>query len=354
MSEMDVSTWKSFKLKSLFGAAKYGVYVNPRCLAQNECGLRIVSASTVNNGVSNDAYVGNDAKSTIPAGVITWGKQSPMFAWQSTSTISGQGVYYYDVSHLTKYQALFVCAVMQTVIGGRYNYQECLIGNKADEELISLPATSAGTPDWDYMENYMKAIMEREEMFAEHLASLTVEAVADGHDIDVSDWGEFRVGDLFDIRPTKSLGKTNQYLFDDNGQVPVVVNSAQNNGIGGYTMYTATENGGIITFSDTTDANSIFYQHEPFVGYSHVQGMYPKCDKWSETSMLFFVGVFKACALDMGFSYANKFRRDLAANLIVKLPITSIGTPDWAYMEQFMQQQMDKSQQLVEHLDQLI
>ena len=44
----------------------------------------------------------------------------------------------------------------------------------------------------------------------------------------------FRVGDLFDIRPTKSYGLTNIRLFETKGNVPVVVNSSLNNVIGGY------------------------------------------------------------------------------------------------------------------------
>ena len=37
--------------------------------------------------------------------------------------------------------------------------------------------------------------------------------------------------------------------------------------------------------------------------------------------------------------------------LFIYLPVTSDGQPDWAWMEQYMQQQMDKAEVLVEHLD---
>ena len=73
-------------------------------------------------------------------------------------------------------------------------------------------------------------------------------------------------------------------MFDLNGITPVVANSSQNNGIGGYTNKKPTEDGGIITFSDTTTSDSIFYQSSPFVGYPHVQGLYPLKNKdiWTE------------------------------------------------------------------------
>lgn len=152
-----------------------------------------------------------------------------------------------------------------------------------------------------------------------------------------SNWKEFRVGDLFDIHPTNAYKKTNAELFDD-GNNPVVVNSAYNNGIGGYSTLATTEKGNMVTFSDTVDANTIFYQEKDFIGYPHVQGLYPKDpykDKWKKEHLLFFISSFKKSALAKGFDYGNKFRRDVAINLKVKLP-SKDDTPDFEYMEKYM------------------
>ena len=132
---------------------------------------------------------------------------------------------------------------------------------------------------------------------------------------------QFRVGDLFDIHPTKTYKGNNSDLFDDKGKNPVLGNTSTNNGIGGYSSKPCTENGGIITFSDTTTADAIFYQPKPFIGYSHVQGMYPYSDKWSEKSLLYFLTVFKKIAIESGFDYANKFNRKIASEFIVTLPV---------------------------------
>jgi hypothetical protein len=156
--------------------------------------------------------------------------------------------------------------------------------------------------------------------------------------IDVGGWGEFVVGKLFNIKPTKAYKLTNAELLDG-GENPVVVNSAYNNGIGGTSSKDTTEKGNMITFSDTVDANTIFYQENPFIGYSHVQGLYPigqyeTC--WSKESLMFFAASFRKSALVKGFDYGNKFRRDIASTLKVKLPIDSNGEPDWLYMENYM------------------
>lgn len=170
--------------------------------------------------------------------------------------------------------------------------------------------------------------------------------------IDVSEWGEFRVGDLFEIHPTKAYKMSNHELMDD-GMSPVVANSSYNNGIGGMSTQKTTEEGNMITFSDTVDANTIFYQESPFVGYAHVQGLYPigeYKDKWEKYQLLFFVSSFRKKALSIGFDYGNKFRRDIAVNLLIKLPITSSGEPDWEYMENYIKTVEIKASQTLDHL----
>lgn len=171
------------------------------------------------------------------------------------------------------------------------------------------------------------------------------------HLINVSGWGDFRIGDLFDIHPTKVYKLTNTQLLDD-GDYPVIANSSYNNGIGGYSTKEPTEQGNMVTFSDTVDANTIFYQKKPFVGYPHVQGLYPIKyeDKWNELTYQFFVSVFRGTALVKGFDYSNKFRRDIAIELIVKLPITSTGEPDWKYMEDYMRNTIEESENIIDKL----
>lgn len=157
--------------------------------------------------------------------------------------------------------------------------------------------------------------------------------------LDTKSWKEYRIGDLFEIHPTKSYKCTNSSLFDEDGENPVVVNSSFNNGIGGYTNKPTTETGNIITFSDTTTATAMFYQGHPFVGYPHVQGMYPigvHKDRWNEKSLLFFLSVFRNRAVNSNYDYVNKFTRDSAKEMKIKLPTDENGEPDFLYMETYM------------------
>lgn len=131
----------------------------------------------------------------------------------------------------------------------------------------------------------------------------------------------FKIGNFFDIHPTKSYGLNNDKLYETKGIVPVVSNSSVYNGIGGWVNLQPTETGIRITYSDTTTSDAIFYQPFDFVGYSHVQGFYPyDNDLWSEDSLLYFVTCFRKCAKGL-FDYADKFTREIAADMEVSLPV---------------------------------
>lgn len=170
--------------------------------------------------------------------------------------------------------------------------------------------------------------------------------------IDTSGWKEFVVGDLFDIHPTKAYKMTNAQLMDD-GDNPVVVNSSFNNGIGGYSSQDTTEKSGIVTFSDTTTADAIFYQPNDFVGYPHVQGMYAKgkyAEKWQEKRLLFFTTAFRKAAILCGFDYGYKFTREIASTIEVLLPVDASGNPDWAYMDEYMSEVIGDAKVSLENL----
>lgn len=155
----------------------------------------------------------------------------------------------------------------------------------------------------------------------------------------INNGGEFKtckIGDLFRIRPTKNYGLTNQKLFQEKGLSPVIVNSSLNNGVGGHVNLDTTEKGGVVTFSDTTTTESIFYQPDDFIGYSHVQIMEHIDNRWNKKSLLYFISIMKKAA-EGKFDYGNKFNRKNAANLNVKLPYKN-NEIYFEYMEKYIEE----------------
>lgn len=130
---------------------------------------------------------------------------------------------------------------------------------------------------------------------------------------------------------------TNTTLFETKGDVPVVTNSSLNNGVSAYVGLDPTEKGNMITYSDTTTSEGIFYQPRDFVGYSHIQGLYPLVhkDKWNRYSLLYFVSVFRKASFGK-FDYGNKFNRKIAKEMRVLLPILDSKNINFDFMESFI------------------
>ena len=142
----------------------------------------------------------------------------------------------------------------------------------------------------------------------------------------------FKVGELFDIHPTATYKMKNNELFASDGTTPVLSNSSMNNGIGGYCGLAPTEQGEMITFSDTTTgADTMFYQSCPFIGYPHVQGMYPyQPNKWDEKCCLYVISCIRKSAGN-DWNYAVKFNRALVKELFVELPVVKFSDSEHEY-----------------------
>lgn len=179
------------------------------------------------------------------------------------------------------------------------------------------------------------------------------------HPVDTSTWGEFKVGELFDVHPTKAYKLKNSDLLSVDGEIPVVVNSSYNNGIGGYSKLEPTEQPGILTFSDTTSgSNTLFYQNQAFIGYAHVQGMYPKKFELTDLTALFMIATLRATIDQRKWDYTNKLNRTTVIKMHVKLPLKQ-GTNladysqediDWDYMESFMSRVQDAAKERLANL----
>lgn len=245
--------------------------------------------------------------------------------------------------------ALYLIACIKKVITKRFSYNEKATKIALKNTDIQLPITESGQIDYSYMQHYIDKL-EKESMFkldtylkangfTTYQLTEAEERVIKLYNNKEVICSNFKVGELFDIHPTKSYGYTNRILFKTKGKTPVIVNSSIGNGIGGYVGLEPTEKGNIITFTDTTTSEGIFYQPNDFIGYSHIQGLYPLHNiKWSENALLYFLAVFKKQVTGR-FDYATKFNRKIAAEITIQLPINLCGEIDFEFMENFIQAQ---------------
>ena len=355
MAVVDTKAWKQFRLGDLFdvvptkGKNTYGL--------EDGCDLAYIAASRENNGV-NRMIAKDNMADFISAGnclvFIHIGDAAAGFCHYVRDDfvgMAGKTSCGYLKNHvMTETLGLFLAGVIRNVNEGLYSFGESWTGNRLMDTMLPLPATPDGQPDWVYMDAYMSEVLKKEEVFAEHLVSLTAEAVADGHKLDTSGWKAFRIGELFEVLLAKGDIQPKQVA---DGTIPLVSAGNEDNGIvsfidaagdGVSEMFPA----GCITVSMFGKA---FYQSECFYAVSH--GRINVLRSKIEFSSI--VGAFLAACLShvLGskYDYATMCTQKKLVSEEIYLPVTSAGQPDWAWMEQYMQQQMDKAEALVEHLD---
>ena len=207
---------------------------------------------------------------------------------------------------------------------------------------IQLP-TRNGKIDSQFMEGYIA------ELEAYHVAELEAYLLATGlKDYKLTDeeermlmcsesleWGNYRLGDLFDINPTKYYRLENEEIISPKGSVPLISNSSTDNGVMGFSELKANNNGNTLTCSDTTlGADTMFYQEKDFIGYSHIQHLVPKTEKFNKAIAQFIIASCRSSTAKK-YDYGNKYNRGAMNNTVIQLP-TKNGKLDYKYMELFI------------------
>lgn len=153
---VDTNTWKAFAIGQLFDVVKGARLTKARMTPGD---IRFIGSSAMNNGCT--AMVGN-TDNMHPANTLTVcynGSVGETFYQDQPFLASDDVNVLYPKFDMTKEIALFIATLIKS-ISARYNYvnkwkQEAMI---ADE--IMLPCTDGGVPDWAYMDEYMRSVMD--------------------------------------------------------------------------------------------------------------------------------------------------------------------------------------------------
>lgn len=344
MSVVDTSTWKPFRVGDLFTLERGKLSrVNDLC----EGNTPYVGCSNANNGVIGFYDVDTIYLTQGPC-IVFIGAGNGSAGYQ----IYKDGIFACSSGNVCGYcnamsmeSACFIVSVMDAMqnISHEWSFSNGRTLSKLQEQIILLPATPDGEPDWAYMETYMQQVFDREEMFAEHLASLTAEAVADGRVIDTSTWKPFRMTDGlgFVCHHGSRLNKSARI----DGDIPFVTAGFENRGVSQFI------GNDVAVYSDAITVDmfgNCFFQQGQCAGDDNVYFFVNNAI--SHYCKLFLSSAVHASIANR-FDYSSQFRQSDADSLSVFLPATSDGAPDWAYMEQYMKDIMAVEALFADELD---
>lgn len=155
--------------------------------------------------------------------------------------------------------------------------------------------------------------------------------------VNISDWGDFRFGDLLsEMYKAEAHVKTDmtECAHSDAKAIPFISRTESNNGCDCFVVnngeISGIEKGNAIIIGDTT--STFFYQRDPFVAGDHIvvcRAAWMNC-----RTALFVKAVLEKDRYR--YNYGRAFKKNLIQETRIKLPKTPLGKPDWQGMSDFM------------------
>ena len=338
MGKIDTSGWKEFRVGELF-AQERGKEKAPKQNEPGDCPL--IQETNNNNGFDRMVVPTKIIKRNSITVSINYAQN---VFYQADDFCASVNIAVLRNSHLNRYNSQFVCSVLRNA-HQKFDYTSKISKELLNKEMIMLPVDKTGQPDWAYMESYMASL---EAKVAESLTMLQAAKDAEKKKVDTREWGEFRVGELFDIKHPAARSEK-KYC---EGEINYVSSGAFNNGVANKLMPLPNElldRGGCITVSPLD--GSSFYQEEDFLGRggsgASISILYNS--HLNRNNALFICSVIRSSA--NGFGYTDLLNGENLKSLTIKLPKDKTSQPDWAYMEEYMRKVEEKAKNVLNHFE---
>lgn len=324
---LNVESWKEFRLGDLFSEmykAEAHVKGELECYdVPSDNTIRFISRTEMNNGC--DCYVLNNDLSGIEEGnAIAIGDTTATCFYQGEDFVCGDHMVICRADWINLHTALFIISILKQE-KYKYSYGRAFKMELISNTMLKLPATTDNTPDWGYMEQYIKSLNRKP------LATANQGGYR-SHTLGVETWKDFCLGDYFDIKKGKRLTSDDQ----TEGSTPYIGAIDSNNGIANYIGQDAIHDGNTISLSYNGSVGEAFYQPKPFWATDDVNVLYFREENGAEFNK--YIALFVCAVLRQEkyrYSYGRKWVLDSMKSTVIKLPEKS-GKPDWTYMEDYI------------------
>lgn len=320
MGKIDTSGWKEFRVGELF-AQERGKEKAPKQNEPGDCPL--IQETNNNNGFDRMVVPTKIIKGNSITVSINYAQN---VFYQADDFCASVNIAVLRNSHLNRYNSQFVCSVLRNA-HQKFDYTSKISKELLNKEMIMLPVDKTGQPDWAYMESYMANL---ETKVTKSLTLLQTAKDAEKKKVDTREWGEFRVGELFDAE----RGKVKNIQPLTPGATPIIAAGAYNQGIAGmYEIDSAYKNRITVSCNGAGCGSTFYHPYEFNVNGDAITLIEKKCmpDRAKQ-----FVACILNATFTRKFSYEEKCSPQKALAEVMRLPIDKTGQPDWAYMEEYM------------------
>lgn len=331
---LDCREWREFFFEDVINI-KSGVRLTKADMVEGK--RPFIGASDSNNGITYFTDSTNNSLDSNVLGVNYNGSVGFSFyhPYEAIFSDDVKRVRWIDEKRNNPYTLLFLSSLIHQQ-KDKYAYGYKFNGQRMKRQKILVPVCNndATTPDWDFMEAYMKQTeQEILKPTIEKLCKQLITSNLGGGKSLHPNWQPFLFTDVFtEIQRGKRLRKADH----SQGKKPYVSSTAQNNGVDGFVG----NKSGVRVFSDCiTIANSgsvgsAFYHSYEFVASDHVTQL--KREGLDRYAYLFIATM--VARLTEKYSFNREINDERIKREHLLLPATADGKPDFAFMTKFMQE----------------
>lgn len=344
-------SWQEFSLDRLFEIEAGKYYYSDE---YEEGETPYISASATNNGISKRINLEPD----FEGNQIITGKVGCTAFYQIEKFCATSDVNIFKPKNFSMNDkiGLFITSIINFSENYKWSYgRQCRVGD-SKQIIIKLPiqisengkaiidekkiySDDGYVPDWESMEKYIENLETVERGNKGSIRnSLTTDNLnyKNIFNLNVSQWGEFKLGDLFDkiykakayVKGELSYSNTPQENF-----IPFITRTENNNGCDCYVPIeeiSEYEKGNAIIIGDTT--STMFYQENDFATGDHIVVCRAK---WiSKYTALFLKSIIEKERYR--YSYGRAFKMELIKNTMISLPVNKEGKIDFEFMEKYI------------------
>lgn len=321
--------WKVFSISEIFN--KIYIAKSQDFGKMKKGKIPFVGRAVINNGFQDMV----DSKIEEEGNCISVGMVSTTFKafYRDVKFACSQNILILRMIKLTRNKALFLNSVFNSTILLIFSYGKPIKLVNFKKQKILLPVNEKSEPDYEYMENYTKSIIDKKlvdyKKYAKKaLANLEYKKI---EPLENKEWEEFFLTDIFPIiQRGRRLTKLNQKL----GDIPYISSTSMNNGVDNFIGNKTNVRifSDCLTIANSGSVGASFYQPYKFVGSDHITHL--KKENMSKYVYLFI------STLTNRFSKKYNFNREINDARIsrekIMLPINEKNEPDFEYMEQYM------------------
>ena len=149
---LNVQNWKEFRVGDILNCDSTPLSIKDDL---SDGHTPFISRTAENNGV--DGFVEIESDKITDGNCLTIGAEGIYAFYQAEPFATGNKVYQMRRPNMNPYIGLFLATVLN-LEDYRYSYGRARIMSKLKEEVIKLPVDVNDNPDWQFMEDYIKAL----------------------------------------------------------------------------------------------------------------------------------------------------------------------------------------------------